>query len=358
MFNFKKKENSLISEVNPIFYLIDSMSAITYKILILLSIQFIALLLTKSYDSVLIISVTFSGGLLASFLYYILTKEAFYKNYEIIIQSILIGFFLPASFPLPTAFLCSFVILFIFKIFIRHSNNWMTPSALAIVIAWFIGKSHFPQFLISQDLIITKNPAVSLITQGTFPVFSFDSSITNFLNNYILFPFRVTIPEGLISLLWDTNSVIPAFRFNILNIIATIVLFCDNSMMEIIPVIFMAFYALLVRLFGPLVYGGIFNTGDVILALLSSGTIFAAAFMLQFPGTIPVTINAKIIFGLLAGLFAFLINGAGTSPIGTAYTILICNLFNLLLRSIEDIRVERKLKTKIFSVLNLSEGNE
>ena len=231
MFNFKKKENSLISEVNPFFYLCDSMSAITYKILILLSIQFIALLLTKSYDSVLIISVTFSGGLLASLLYYILTKEAFYKNYEIIIQSILIGFFLPSSFPLPTAFLCSFVILFLFKIFIRHSNNWMTPSALAIVIAWFIGKSHFPQFLISQDLIITKNPAVSLITQGTFPVFSFDSSITNFLNNYILFPFRVTIPEGLISLLWDTNSVIPAFRFNILNIIATIVLFCDNSMM-------------------------------------------------------------------------------------------------------------------------------
>ena len=350
MFNINKNKDVIKSELNPFYYLCDSMTAITYKFLILLLIQFIALICTKSFNSVFVITASFMGGVIASIVYFILTKEPFYKNYELIIQGIFIGFFLPSTYPLHTAFFTAFTILLLFKIFIRHSNNWLTPSALAIVIAYFVGKNYFPQFLITQDLVVSKNPSVSLITQGAFPVFSFDSSITNFLNTYILFPFRVTIPEGLISLLWDTNSAIPAFRFNILNIFATIVLFCDNNMMEIIPVIFVTTYALLVRLFGPFVYGGIFNTGDVILAILSSGTLFAAAFMLQFPGTVPVTKNAKILFGLLAGIFAFLVSGPGTSPIGMAYTILICNVFNLLLRSLEDARVEKKLKTRIFSI--------
>ncbi|WP_027727625.1 RnfABCDGE type electron transport complex subunit D [Treponema sp. C6A8] len=349
MFDLSKK-NKLASELNPFFYLCNSMTTMTYKYSILLIIQVIALILTKSYGSVLVISFTFAGGLLASVIYYILTKEAFYKNTEVIIQSILIGFFLPSTYPLFTAFLCSLILLLLYKIFVRHSNNWLTPSALAIVIAWFVGKHYFPEFLITQDLIISKNPSVSLITQGAFPVYGFDSSITNFLNTYILYPFRVTVPEGLISLLWDTNSSIPAFRFNLLNIIATIVIFCDNNMMEIIPALFMFVYAVLVRLFGPVVYGGIFNTGDVILALLSSGTLFAVAFMFQYPGTVPITKNAKLLFGILAGIIAFLVNGAGTSPIGTAYIILICNIFNLLLRSIEDARVEKKLKINIFSL--------
>ena len=95
---------------------------------------------------------------------------------------------------------------------------------------------------------------------------------------------------------------------------------------------------------------GAFSILAIILAILSSGTLFASAFILQFPGTVPVTKNAKVLFGLLAGLIAFLVSGPGTSPIGMAYTVLICNVFNLLLRSLEDTRVEKKLKTRIFSI--------
>ena len=40
-------------------------------------------------------------------------------------------------------------------------------------------------------------------------------------------------------------------------------------------------------------------------------------------------------------VLAFFISGEGTSPIGMAYTILICNVFNLILRYLEDINNEK-----------------
>lgn len=337
-----KEDNiKLLSTTNPYIYLCDSMTTMTYKIVILLLIQFTALLVSKSYDSVLVILFSFLGALAASGLYYLITKENFYKSFDILIQGLFIGFFLPGSFPLPAVFFVTFVILFMFKVYVRNSNNWVNPSILTIIVAYFVGKIYFPGFTISFDLLTTKNPSVALISSGTFPIFSFDSSITNFLNTYVLSIFKVSIPEGLISLLWDTNAAIPAFRFNLLTILSTVVLFCNNYVMGIIPMIFVTVYAVMVRLFAPFCYGGAFNSGDVILALLSSGTLFTAAFMMQYPGTIPISINGKIIYGIIAGLLAFFISGEGTSPIGMAYTILICNVFNLILRYLEDINNEK-----------------
>ena len=337
----KENKINLLSNTNPFIYLCDSMTTMTYKLFILLLVQFAALLLSKSYDSALVILFSFMGSLTACGLYYLITKEKFYKSYEILIQGIFIGFFLPGSFPLPAVFFITFVTLFIFKVYVRNSNNWINPSILTIIISYFIGKEFFPGFTISFDLITTKNPSVSLISQGTFPIFSFDSTITNFLNTYVLSIFKVSIPEGLISLLWDTNASIPAFRFNLLTILSTIVLFCNNYVMGIIPFLFVTVYAVMVRLFAPFCYGGLFNSGDVILALLTSGTLFTAAFMMQFPGTIPISVNAKILFGIISGLLAFFISGVGTSTIGMAYTILICNLLNLLLRYFEDMKNEK-----------------
>lgn len=337
------KENNikLLSNTNPFIYLCDSMTTMTYKLLILLLIQFAALIISKSYDSVFVIFFSFLGAFSACLLYYFITKESFYKSLDILIQGLFIGFFLPGSFPLPAVFFITFVILFMFKVYVRNSNNWVNPAILTIIVAYFVGKIYFPGFTISFDLLTTKNPSVTLISSGTFPIFSFDSTITNFLNTYILSLFKVSIPEGLISLLWDTNAAIPAFRFNLLTILSTIVLFCNNFVMGIIPMFFVIVYSVMVRLFAPFCYGGSFNSGDIILALLTSGTLFTATFMMQYPGTIPISIKGKIIYGITAGLLAFFISGEGTSPIGMAYTILICNVFNLFLRYLEDINNEK-----------------
>ena len=83
-------------------------------------------------------------------------------------------------------------------------------------------------------------------------------------------------------------------------------------------------------------FGGPFNQGDIILALSSSGLLFCTIFLIQWFGTIPVTISGKVISGLTYGICGFLIIGCGTSPIGMMYNILINNIITLFIRSIEE----------------------
>ena len=141
-------------------------------------------------------------------------------------------------------------------------------------------------------------------------------------------------------MLWDTQAVIPAFRFNLLTIIASIVLFSDNSFSMLIPSIFLFVYALFIRLFFPYICGGEFNQGDIILAVLTSGTLFVAVFLIQWFGTHPMTVIGKIVYAFIGGLYAFMMVGSGTSPVGMIYVIVICNIFNLLIRLIEEKRMD------------------
>ncbi|MCF0126311.1 MAG: RnfABCDGE type electron transport complex subunit D, partial [Clostridia bacterium] len=109
----------------------------------------------------------------------------------------------------------------------------------------------------------------------------------------------------------------------------------DDSIDYQIPAVFLFVYLVLVRLFAPLFFGGSFNSGDIILALFSSGTLFVALFLLQWFNTTPITRTGKIIYAVFCGFIAFSIVGAGTSPIGMIYTILFGNVFSVVVRVIE-----------------------
>ena len=95
-------------------------------------------------------------------------------------------------------------------------------------------------------------------------------------------------------------------------------------------------YAVLIRLFGTSFFGGTFNQGDIILAFLTSGTLFCSVFIIQWYGTVPIFLSGKIILGILAGIIAFLVTGAGTSPIGMVYTVLITNFTNIFIRAFQE----------------------
>ena len=156
------------------------------------------------------------------------------------------------------------------------------------------------------------------------------------MNKYIFDFFKITIPEGFISLFWDSHSIIPAFRFNLLTIISSIIIFSDNAFSLIIPTVFLFVYATLVRLFVPFLFGGNFNQGDIILALLTSGILFSSVFLIQWYGTIPVTVQGKILLGVLSGITAFFIIGCGTSPVGMVYTVLLSNIMSMVIRVFEE----------------------
>ena len=333
-------QNKRVS-LKPYIYEKPSISAVSIKIFVLLLLQIVLLVFTKSFNAIIVIASATIGALLASVIHYLLIKKKKFLSLTNLIQGITIGMLLPESYPPLTALVIAFATLLIFKYVFENSENfWINIVSVSILIAYFIGKTYFPDFLISKELFSIKNPSVQLINEGVFPIYDFDITLTGYLNANLLNFFKVTLPQGIISMLCETHSVIPAFRFNLLTIIASIVLFSDGSFSLLIPSIFLLVYSLLVRMFFPYISGGEFNQGDIALALLTSGTLFVSVFMIQWFGTHPMTIIGKIIYALFAGICAFFIVGCGTSPVGMVYVVIICNILNLLIRQIEEKRMD------------------
>lgn len=352
----EKLKNQKLS-VKPFVYIRPSISIVSIKFLVLLGLQLVMLLCTKSYSAIIVVLFSVLGALLAGLLTKVIFNNQIYEIMSTIIQGIFIGLLIPENYPPTIVCFISFFTLFISRtVIFKNINSWINVSILAVIIAWIIGKKYFPSFIITTDLIPLRNSSVYLIQNGTFPIYSIDSSITQFLNSTIFNLFKISIPEGYISLLWDTHSIIPAFRFNLLTILSSIVIFSDNSFSGIIPSIFLFVYLVLVRLFAPFMFGGIFNQGDILLALLSSGTLFGSVFLIQWFGTIPVTVAGKVIVGFLSGVFAFLIIGCGTSPIGMVYTILLTNILSMIIRVFEE-KNNLLITAKVVNKL-LSKGEE
>ena len=332
----KKLKSGRIS-VKPFVYNIPSISSVSIRFIILLAIQIIMLLITKSYSALILVTSTLIGAIAAAFVNHFVSHEPAYNFMNIAIQGLFFGLLLPENYPPTTAFIISFAAIVIGRsIMFKGINNWLNISSVAVIIAWYIGRKYFPGFSVTAENLSLRNTSIYLIENGSFPIYSFDSTITSFLNKYIFYFFKVTVPEGYVSLMWDTHSIIPAFRFNLITIISSIIIFSDNAFSLIIPSLFLIVYGLLVRLFVPFLFGGYFNQGDIILAMLTSGTLFVAVFMIQWFGTHPMTIIGKIIYAIFAGLAAFFIVGCGTSPVGTAYTIICSNIIGMIIRIFEE----------------------
>ena len=329
----KKSKNS----VRPFVYNIPSISAVAWRIIMLLLIQILMLAFTKSFSALIVIFASTLGAFAAAAINQFFNKENLYNIPNIIIPGIFIGMLLPETYPPFIAFIITMLTIFISRsIVFKSVNSWLNIASLAIIIAWHVGKDFFPSFQLNSGIINLRNSSVFLIENGTFPTYSFDSPITAFLNKYIFRLFNVSVPEGFISMIWDTHSIIPAFRFNFIIIVSSIIIFSDNAFSIIIPSLFLFVYCLMVRLFGTFLMGGYFNQGDILLALFSSGMLFCATFLIQWYGTIPVTVGGKIILGTLSGIIAFSIVGAGTSPVGMVYTVLLSNIICMIIRIFEE----------------------
>ena len=332
-----KKLISGVISVKPFVYNIPSISSVSIRFLIILSIQILMLALTKSYSALIVVLAALLGSIGASVINYFVYKEPAFNAMNIIIQGLFIGLLIPETFPPSTIFIISLATITISRcIVFRSINSWLNIAAIAVIIAWYIGRRYFPEFAVTSGILSLKNSSVYLIENGTFPVYSYDSLITSFLNKHIFELFKASVPDGFVSLLWDSHSIIPAFRFNLITIISSIFIFSDNAFSLIIPTVFLFVYALLVRIFVPFLFGGYLNQGDILLALLTSGILFCSSFLLQSYGTSPITVGGKLCLGFLSGIVAFAIIGCGTSPVGMAYTILTTNIISMIIRVFEE----------------------
>ncbi|UTD02730.1 RnfABCDGE type electron transport complex subunit D [Treponema socranskii subsp. buccale] len=343
---FKKKK-----PLRPFLYLSPSAQNISLISLCLLSLQVLMLALTKSWGSLIVIGASLSGFIGADLLHAKLVSSSRFSLVSAIFQGTVTGMLLPSTFHPVTVFCIAFSTMFLIKYLSGNfADHWINSAVLAVAFAWIVGMSAFPENPLTKDILQIKNPSHILIQNGVFPIMNGDRSVTEALNNTIFGFANISIPEGYISLLWDTHSIIPAFRFNALTLLASVVLFASGMQGLLIPASFAAVYTLLVRFVSPVFTGAMAGQGDMILSLCTGGTLFCAVFVVQQYGTVPLSKRGKILYGILAGIFAFAIAGCGTSSAGMIFAVLCANIVSPLIQAAEDRRDASRLRAMLSSL--------
>lgn len=314
--------------------------------------QIAMLFASQSYRSLLLILACVLGSLCSEARNYMRKKNVTLSAAYALLSGTLTGFFLPPDFPIFSAFLTTFLFMYTAKkIFGNSGVSWINPVALTVTGAWFIGHAFFGTFTIAGADLLAKNPSLNLI-DGALLKNGVDEKLTLFLNDTIFSVFGVSIPNGYVSLFWDNHAAIPAFRFVFWTLLASLFLFSFDYINIEIPAVFLLVYCALVRYVSPLFTGGVPREGDLLLALLSSGILFAAVFLLYWPGTAPVSMAGKTFYGAFGGVFAFVFCGTGTSPFGAVATVLFMNIISPALQTFET----KSLRKRLASLLALELG--
>ncbi len=321
----------------PFRYLKLSIITESCFILGVLMLHVLMLVLTKTFSALTVVFSAVLASCLAELLHSRLKRKDFFTWIIAVIHGMLIGLLLPQTYPPFAVFWVVLCVLLVNTFLLGgFANSWINPVCAAVVICWILGMNFFPGLSISLADLQTKNPALILIQNGTIPISSVDPKITAFLNSKIFGMLGVSIPEGYVSMLWDSHSIIPAFRFNFITLFSSLILFSADIFGFLVPAFFIFTYGFFVKFVAPFFYGGILFSGDLILALLTSGILFCTLFVIQWPGTVPMTNRGKIIYGTFAGVLAFFLVGSGTSSIGAVFTILTINLISLIIQSVEN----------------------
>lgn len=348
--------------IRPFSYINDSLGTNLLKFLVLLLIQIVLLFISKSYLALKVVCAATLASVLAEILCSLFLKQSLFENKKFlvsIVQGILCGMLIPQTFPMVTVF----IIVFFSMLITRHffggfAFTWINASVISVVILWIIGVEYFPDYLVNMDLLAVRNPSQILIENGSIKVFPFDSNVTEFCNQVIFSHLKVSVPEGYVSLFWDSFSSIPAFRFNFITLISSIILFSDNLWDLLIPAIFIIVYVLLIRYISPFLYNGVTFKGDILLALLTGGTLFCAVFLISWYGTVPMTVSGKIVYGVIAGIVMFLLAGCGTSPSGMIFTVVIANIVSVIIQQYENHYDRIRIKKQLESFMNDDAKND
>ena len=332
-----KNECSKIT-LNPFCYVTYSLQTASIVMVCLLLLQVALLVATKSYHSLTLAGSTVVASLLAESFFRLAHKEKTRDPWSICLaQGLLTALLLPSSCSVyATFFLTLFSFMFCKFVFGNFSSSWVNCSVLTVAVVYFLDSSCFTEVAISIVDLQSKNPSLHLIQSGTVPILKLDSSLTSFLNENAFSHFSSMIPEGYVSFFWDNGCAIPAFRFNLLTIVSSLVLFSFGFVDTVIPAVFLCVYAALVRFFSPVFVSDLSFQGDILLALLTGGTLFCTTYLLQWYGSVPTTFWGKVFYGILAGVAAFFIVGCGTSSVGFVFLVLMMNAISPLIQKVEE----------------------
>ena len=329
--------------ISPAPYIYTGMNTRHTAILVLtlLSFQLIAMGIMHDFASIFLIISTGAAATLASFLIgYTQGKGAF--DIHALVTGLLIGFLLPVNCGLIFSFVLAFMsYFFTWGIFGGKGSSWINPIMLAACIAAVCKPDCFVQpvgfsFIASSGSVFAALEPSGLLQTPT------DQYVTSMFNSTFLHGVGVTLPEGYIGLFLHYPSAIPAFRYNLLTLCSSVILLSSKSIHKTLPFTFLAVYGLLIYFFPSAGQVNAYGKGDILSAMLTSGALFSAFFVLNDSGSNPRSWEGRCITGVLTGLFAFCITGPGALPAGIPFAVLFVDCINPLIEWLESYFYKRR----------------
>jgi electron transport complex protein RnfD len=227
--------------------------------------------------------------------------------------------------------------------------NWMNPALGAWLFIRFSWPHSFDAALegsyfsalaeaLGQGLSDPQGSPLGIlpVNAGASSSLGIDLAVTGFLNRTIFALTGSELPVGYISLFFSNTPGIIADRGIAALFLGTAIIFGSQVIRPWIPAVYLGIYALLIRIFGGIFYGGPPGSGDVLFGVFSGGTLVAAFFLMADPVT-----GAKSSAGMLAAvcigaLFSFVFRYPGAEPYGAFFAVALVNVLTPLIRMLED----------------------
>jgi electron transport complex protein RnfD len=173
------------------------------------------------------------------------------------------------------------------------------------------------------------------ISAGTPPVLGIDTAVTGFLNRTIFALTGSELPPGYISLFFSNTPGIIADRGIAALLLGTALILGAQLIRPWIPAVYLGVYALLIRLFGGVFYGGQPGSGDVLFGIFSGGTLVAAFLLMTDPVTGAKSSPGTLVLVFLGALFSFVFRYPGAEPYGAFFAVALVNVLSPLVRILE-----------------------
>jgi Na+-translocating ferredoxin:NAD+ oxidoreductase subunit D len=263
-----------------------------------------------------------------------------------VITGILVATVMPPSIQwyIP-AVSAAFGILVVKMAFGGLGANWMNPALGGIAFAYANWPSAMREFIAPRlvsgvDSVSAATPLdfarglvggvdsriMDALHGAGYPLSSFDSRTTGFLNDLLFTRIGARLPEGYIDLAIGLRPGSLGESALLAVLAGSIILIALRIIRVEIPMAMLATFALLVRVFGTGMPGESFLSGDVLFALSGGGIVFASFYMATDPVSSPIGTVKGIVYGASAGLLSFILRRWGAFSEGVVYAVLVMNV--------------------------------
>jgi electron transport complex protein RnfD len=230
---------------------------------------------------------------------------------------------------------------------VKHSfgglgANWLNPALGGWLFVRFSWPGIFEEALGGSPLsILSENfgkgfsDPLAILKINGWTGGSLDGAVTALLNKTVFSVSGTELPSGYIALFLSPGPGIIADRSLFIFLLGTVVISAFQVNRFLVPLTYLGVYALLIRIFGALPFGGAYGGGDVLFGFCTGGTMAAAFLLLTDPATGPKSPAGAVFCALAAGIFTFLFRYGALEPYGAFFAAALVNALVPLVRRAE-----------------------